>query len=176
MRTRLSACLSVCSSGLCLSAGAVELDLHGFPRGAKTAKSCKADMLTDSLERISIFQQKRARGWWPFSKSGELTVRTRARRQTGRPGRQLILYFQPPRERWRRSFTSSRPRRRRRIELAEPERSRSRCRSQSKINQIVQGGFKLNWSWFHQLSPTEARVQILSLRGRALVSRWHNSS
>ncbi|XP_069388583.1 fer-1-like protein 6 isoform X2 [Paralichthys olivaceus] len=55
--------------------GTVELNLHGFPRGAKTAKSCKADMLTDGTEKISIFQQKRARGWWPFSKSGDLTVR-----------------------------------------------------------------------------------------------------
>uniref|UniRef100_A0A8C4E179 Fer-1 like family member 6 n=1 Tax=Dicentrarchus labrax TaxID=13489 RepID=A0A8C4E179_DICLA len=58
--------------------GTVELDLHGFPRGAKTAKSCKADMLTDGTERISIFQQKRARGWWPFSKSGELTGKVEA--------------------------------------------------------------------------------------------------
>uniref|UniRef100_A0A3B5BH22 C2 domain-containing protein n=1 Tax=Stegastes partitus TaxID=144197 RepID=A0A3B5BH22_9TELE len=52
----------------------LELNLHGFHRGAKTAKSCKSDMLTDGSERISIFQQKRARGWWPFSKSGELTL------------------------------------------------------------------------------------------------------
>uniref|UniRef100_G3P0D3 Fer-1 like family member 6 n=1 Tax=Gasterosteus aculeatus aculeatus TaxID=481459 RepID=G3P0D3_GASAC len=58
--------------------GTVELDLHGFPRGAKTAKSCKADMLTDGTERISIFQQKRARGWWPFAKSGELTGKVEA--------------------------------------------------------------------------------------------------
>uniref|UniRef100_A0A671Z110 Fer-1 like family member 6 n=1 Tax=Sparus aurata TaxID=8175 RepID=A0A671Z110_SPAAU len=58
--------------------GTVELDLHGFPRGAKTAKSCKADMLTEGLDRISIFQQKRARGWWPFSKSGELTGKVEA--------------------------------------------------------------------------------------------------
>uniref|UniRef100_A0A7N6BQ01 C2 domain-containing protein n=1 Tax=Anabas testudineus TaxID=64144 RepID=A0A7N6BQ01_ANATE len=55
--------------------GTLELDLHGFPRGAKTSKACKVDMLTDGTEKISIFQQKRARGWWPFSKSGELTVR-----------------------------------------------------------------------------------------------------
>uniref|UniRef100_M3ZSG9 C2 domain-containing protein n=1 Tax=Xiphophorus maculatus TaxID=8083 RepID=M3ZSG9_XIPMA len=52
----------------------LELDLHAFPRGAKTAKSCKADMMTEVTDRISIFQQKRARGWWPFSKSGELTL------------------------------------------------------------------------------------------------------
>ncbi|KAI3356016.1 hypothetical protein L3Q82_017285 [Scortum barcoo] len=58
--------------------GTLELDLHGFPRGAKTAKSCKADLLTDVTERISIFQQKRARGWWPFSKSGELTGKVEA--------------------------------------------------------------------------------------------------
>ncbi|KAK5860785.1 hypothetical protein PBY51_022243 [Eleginops maclovinus] len=53
--------------------GTLELDLHGFPRGAKTAKSCKVDMLTDRTDRISIFQQKRSRGWWPFTKAGELT-------------------------------------------------------------------------------------------------------
>ena len=64
----------VCRVCVCVCIGTVELDLHGFPRGAKTAKSCKADMLTEGLDRISIFQQKRARGWWPFSKSGELTV------------------------------------------------------------------------------------------------------
>ncbi|KAM9850875.1 fer-1-like protein 6 isoform 2-T2 [Aulostomus maculatus] len=58
--------------------GTVELDLHGFPRGSKTAKSCKADVFTDGTERISIFQQKRARGWWPFSKSGELTGKVEA--------------------------------------------------------------------------------------------------
>ncbi|KAE8299645.1 Fer-1-like protein 6 [Larimichthys crocea] len=58
--------------------GTVELDLHGFPRGAKTAKSCKVDMMTDGTEKISIFQQKRARGWWPFSKSGELTGKVEA--------------------------------------------------------------------------------------------------
>ncbi|KAM3608068.1 uncharacterized protein V6R79_018520 [Siganus canaliculatus] len=58
--------------------GTIELDLHCFPRGAKTAKSCKADMFTDGTERISIFQQKRSRGWWPFSKSGELTGKVEA--------------------------------------------------------------------------------------------------
>ncbi|XP_054644140.1 fer-1-like protein 6 isoform X3 [Dunckerocampus dactyliophorus] len=58
--------------------GTVELDLHGFPRGAKTAKSCKGDVFTDGTERISIFQQKRSRGWWPFRKSGELTGKVEA--------------------------------------------------------------------------------------------------
>lgn len=62
------------ADSLCLCVGTVEIDLHSFPRGAKTAKSCKMEMLTDGTDRISIFQQKRSRGWWPFSKSGELTV------------------------------------------------------------------------------------------------------
>uniref|UniRef100_A0AAZ3RIK2 C2 domain-containing protein n=1 Tax=Oncorhynchus tshawytscha TaxID=74940 RepID=A0AAZ3RIK2_ONCTS len=58
--------------------GTVELDLHGFPRGAKSAKACKMDMLMDSVETISIFQQKRSRGWWPFVKAGELTGKVEA--------------------------------------------------------------------------------------------------
>ncbi|KAJ8383948.1 hypothetical protein AAFF_G00213170 [Aldrovandia affinis] len=58
--------------------GTVELDLHGFPRGAKSAKVCKMDMLGMYSEKISIFQQKRSRGWWPFVKSGELTGKVEA--------------------------------------------------------------------------------------------------
>ncbi|XP_062862723.1 fer-1-like protein 6 [Trichomycterus rosablanca] len=58
--------------------GSVELDLHGFPRGAKTAKLCKMDMLTDISDSISIFQQKRAKGWWPFVKAEELTGKVEA--------------------------------------------------------------------------------------------------
>ncbi|XP_077583821.1 fer-1-like protein 6 isoform X1 [Stigmatopora nigra] len=58
--------------------GTVELDLHCFPRGTKTAKSCKGDVFTDGTERISIFQQKRSRGWWPFNKSGELMGKVEA--------------------------------------------------------------------------------------------------
>ncbi|KAL4635807.1 fer-1-like protein 6 [Arapaima gigas] len=58
--------------------GSVELDLNGFPRGAKTAKLCKMGMLTDTSEKISIFQQKRSRGWWPFTKAGELTGKVEA--------------------------------------------------------------------------------------------------
>uniref|UniRef100_A0A8C2A8K6 Fer-1 like family member 6 n=1 Tax=Cyprinus carpio TaxID=7962 RepID=A0A8C2A8K6_CYPCA len=54
--------------------GSVELDLHGFPRGAKSAKVCKMEMLTETMENISIFQQKRSKGWWPLIKAGELTV------------------------------------------------------------------------------------------------------
>ncbi|KAK1143924.1 hypothetical protein AOXY_G36607 [Acipenser oxyrinchus oxyrinchus] len=58
--------------------GVVELDLHGFSRGVKSAKACNLDMLKNKVEKISIFQQKRVRGWWPFAKSGELTGKVEA--------------------------------------------------------------------------------------------------
>ncbi|XP_047244484.1 otoferlin isoform X5 [Girardinichthys multiradiatus] len=48
--------------------GAIELDLNRFPRGAKTAKQCTLDMIRNEQElpTISIFKQKRVKGWWPF--------------------------------------------------------------------------------------------------------------
>ncbi|XP_008294276.1 otoferlin isoform X2 [Stegastes partitus] len=48
--------------------GAIELDLNRFPRGAKTAKQCSIDMIRSEQElpTISIFKQKRVKGWWPF--------------------------------------------------------------------------------------------------------------
>ncbi|KAM7395295.1 hypothetical protein PAMA_006863 [Pampus argenteus] len=48
--------------------GAIELDLNRFPRGAKTAKQCSIDMIQkeQELPTISIFKQKRVKGWWPF--------------------------------------------------------------------------------------------------------------
>ncbi|XP_055072011.2 fer-1-like protein 6 [Misgurnus anguillicaudatus] len=58
--------------------GSVELDLHRFPHGAKSAKACKMEMLTESMENISIFQQKRSKGWWPFTKAGEITGKVEA--------------------------------------------------------------------------------------------------
>ncbi|XP_051565654.1 fer-1-like protein 6 [Myxocyprinus asiaticus] len=58
--------------------GSVELDLHWFPRGAKSAKACKMEMLTENTENVSIFQQKRSKGWWPFIKAGELTGKVEA--------------------------------------------------------------------------------------------------
>ncbi|XP_029447857.1 fer-1-like protein 6 [Rhinatrema bivittatum] len=60
--------------------GSIELNLNGFPRGAKSAKSCDISMTTDKNEenKISIFQQKRIRGWWPFVKTGELTGKVEA--------------------------------------------------------------------------------------------------
>ncbi|XP_075070137.1 fer-1-like protein 6 isoform X2 [Mixophyes fleayi] len=60
--------------------GSMELNLNGFHRGAKTSKSCDLSMATTLKEedRISIFQQKRIKGWWPFVKSGELTGKVEA--------------------------------------------------------------------------------------------------
>ncbi|XP_032877367.1 otoferlin isoform X1 [Amblyraja radiata] len=48
--------------------GAIELDLNRFTRGAKTAKLCTIEMATDesSFPIVSIFKQKRVKGWWPF--------------------------------------------------------------------------------------------------------------
>uniref|UniRef100_A0A672UR72 Otoferlin n=1 Tax=Strigops habroptila TaxID=2489341 RepID=A0A672UR72_STRHB len=48
--------------------GAIELDLNRFPRGAKTSKQCSLEMVTNEAElpMISIFKQKRVKGWWPF--------------------------------------------------------------------------------------------------------------
>ncbi|XP_035265162.1 otoferlin-like [Anguilla anguilla] len=48
--------------------GAIELDLNRFPRGAKTAKQCSIDMVVNEQEMpmVSIFKQKRIKGWWPF--------------------------------------------------------------------------------------------------------------
>uniref|UniRef100_A0A8C3MSY8 Uncharacterized protein n=1 Tax=Geospiza parvula TaxID=87175 RepID=A0A8C3MSY8_GEOPR len=48
--------------------GAIELDLNRFPRGAKTSKQCSLEMVTNEadLPMISIFKQKRVKGWWPF--------------------------------------------------------------------------------------------------------------
>ncbi|UYV81940.1 FER1L6 [Cordylochernes scorpioides] len=48
--------------------GAITLDLNRFPRGAKSAKLCTLAMLkTDgSVPSVSIFKQRRVKGWWPF--------------------------------------------------------------------------------------------------------------
>uniref|UniRef100_A0A3B3D4A8 Otoferlin b n=1 Tax=Oryzias melastigma TaxID=30732 RepID=A0A3B3D4A8_ORYME len=48
--------------------GAIELDLNRFPRGAKTPKQCSIEMVTNEAEMpmVSIFKQKRIKGWWPF--------------------------------------------------------------------------------------------------------------
>lgn len=48
--------------------GAITLDLNRFPRGAKSSKLCSLDMLkTDvNVPTISLFKQRRVKGWWPF--------------------------------------------------------------------------------------------------------------
>lgn len=50
------------------STGAITLDLNRFPRGARSSKLCTLDMLkTDgSVPQVSLFKQKRIKGWWPF--------------------------------------------------------------------------------------------------------------
>uniref|UniRef100_A0A3Q2XCE0 Otoferlin n=1 Tax=Hippocampus comes TaxID=109280 RepID=A0A3Q2XCE0_HIPCM len=47
---------------------AIELDLNRFPRGAKTSKQCSIDLIRNEqdLPSVSIFKQKRVKGWWPF--------------------------------------------------------------------------------------------------------------
>lgn len=59
------------------------MDLNRFPRGAKTAKQCSLAMIRSEQElpTISIFKQKRVKGWWPFvsrdeNDEMELTVST----------------------------------------------------------------------------------------------------
>ncbi|XP_031437276.1 otoferlin isoform X3 [Clupea harengus] len=59
--------------------GAIELDLNRFTRGAKTAKQCSLNMVLNEQElpTISIFKQKRVKGWWPFvarDENDELTL------------------------------------------------------------------------------------------------------
>ncbi|KAG8133932.1 hypothetical protein E2320_011861 [Naja naja] len=59
--------------------GSLEMNLNGFPRAAKSAKHCDLSTETETGEnKISIFQQKRIKGWWPFSKAGELTGKVEA--------------------------------------------------------------------------------------------------
>ncbi|XP_033118716.1 otoferlin-like isoform X3 [Anneissia japonica] len=47
--------------------GACVLDLTKFPRGAKTAKSCKPEMMTDpKVPQMNLFKVKKHKGFWPF--------------------------------------------------------------------------------------------------------------
>lgn len=68
--------------------GAIELDLNRFPRGAKTSKQCTLEMVTNEAElpMISIFKQKRVKGWWPFvarDENDELEVTVRMGKRKG---------------------------------------------------------------------------------------------
>uniref|UniRef100_A0A8C9QDH4 Fer-1 like family member 6 n=1 Tax=Spermophilus dauricus TaxID=99837 RepID=A0A8C9QDH4_SPEDA len=60
--------------------GSLEMNLNSFPRAAKSAKACDLSKFENAKEenKISIFQQKRVRGWWPFAKSKELTGKVEA--------------------------------------------------------------------------------------------------
>uniref|UniRef100_A0A8D2JGR3 Fer-1 like family member 6 n=1 Tax=Sciurus vulgaris TaxID=55149 RepID=A0A8D2JGR3_SCIVU len=60
--------------------GSLEMNLNSFPRAAKSAKACDLSRFENASEenKISIFQQKRVRGWWPFAKSKELTGKVEA--------------------------------------------------------------------------------------------------
>ncbi|XP_050031171.2 otoferlin [Dermacentor andersoni] len=48
--------------------GAITLDLNRFPRGAKSSKLCSLNMLKAeaNVPIISLFKQRRVKGWWPF--------------------------------------------------------------------------------------------------------------
>ena len=68
--------------------GAIELDLNRFPRGAKTSKQCSLEMVTNEAElpMVSIFKQKRVKGWWPFvarDENDELEVTVRKGKREG---------------------------------------------------------------------------------------------
>ncbi|XP_021072844.1 fer-1-like protein 6 [Mus pahari] len=60
--------------------GSLEMNLNSFPRAAKSAKACDLSKFENAIQenKISIFQQKRVRGWWPFAKSKELTGKVEA--------------------------------------------------------------------------------------------------
>nr|XP_020041492.1 fer-1-like protein 6 [Castor canadensis] len=60
--------------------GSLEMNLNSFPRAAKSAKACDLSKFENANEenKISIFQQRRVRGWWPFAKSKELTGKVEA--------------------------------------------------------------------------------------------------
>ncbi|KAM7075418.1 fer-1-like protein 6 isoform 1-T1 [Molossus nigricans] len=60
--------------------GSLEMNLNSFPRAAKSAKACDLAKFENASEesKMSIFQQKRVRGWWPFAKSKELTGKVEA--------------------------------------------------------------------------------------------------
>lgn len=117
---RMSSCLP-CT-------GTVEIDLHSYPHGTKSAKSCKADMLSDGTERISIFQQKRSKGWWPFTKAGELTVGGDTASAAGTHSHQFLTDMAgSTRAKWRPSSTWFQQRRQRSTPSDERARNQSRC-------------------------------------------------
>ena len=51
--------------------GSLQLDLSHFPRGSKTAGQCSLRLLDEDSPRLSLFQQRRVKGWWPFHAKNE---------------------------------------------------------------------------------------------------------
>lgn len=77
-----------------LFTGSLEMNLNSFPRAAKSAKACDLTKFENASEdsKISIFQQKRVRGWWPFAKSKELTVSDSCRKWGGGQAGDMLLF------------------------------------------------------------------------------------
>lgn len=71
------------------------MNLNNFPRAAKSAKACDLNKFenADEENKISIFQQKRVRGWWPFAKSKELTVSDNYSREWGMLDKGLSVLY-----------------------------------------------------------------------------------
>jgi hypothetical protein len=69
------------------------MNLNSFPRAAKSAKACDLSKFENANEenKISIFQQRRVRGWWPFAKSKELTVSDNGRSGVGRQSGDIMV-------------------------------------------------------------------------------------
>jgi len=56
--------------------GSLTFDLTRFPRGAKTSNKCTLNLASEddessNLPMISMFKQRRIKGWWPFTAKGE---------------------------------------------------------------------------------------------------------
>lgn len=60
--------------------GSLVMELHRFPRGARSSKKCTLALLARDAPCLNLFKVKRTRGWWPFealdqSGKGILVVR-----------------------------------------------------------------------------------------------------
>ena len=66
--------------------GSLTLDLTRLPRGAKSSNKCTLSLAGDEsnaadMPMISLFKQRRIKGWWPFTAKNdqdelEITVRS----------------------------------------------------------------------------------------------------
>lgn len=46
--------------------GSLTIELHKFPRGARSSKKCSLALLTPEAPTFNLFRVKRTKGWWPF--------------------------------------------------------------------------------------------------------------